>query len=84
MCLSVSALLVVYRSLVYTVGSKGAKLSPLCLRVATLLNTYTSVAQPERIPCAVAQNYNTYNTGILRVSDSIFNTSKFCIPGPIL
>ena len=48
------------RFLVYTVGSKGAKLSPLCLPVATPLNTYTSVAQPERIPCAIAQNYNTY------------------------
>ena len=48
------------RFLVYTVGSKGAKLSPLCLPVATPLNTYTSVAQPERIPCAVAQNYSTY------------------------
>ena len=48
------------RFLVYTVGSKGAKLSPLCLPVATPLNTYTSVAQPERIPCAVAQNFNTY------------------------
>ena len=48
------------RFLVYTVGSKGAKLSPLCLPVATPLNTYTSVAQPEGVPCAVAQNYNTY------------------------
>ena len=60
------------RFLVYTVGSKGANQSPLCLPVATPLNTYTSVAQPERIPCAVAQNYNTIRSVYSTLPISVF------------